>query len=321
MLDQHPHIRRQQRMARKKNIRPKVSRSVPTHVQDMIGMESLVHARVLRNIKYGNHKFQKLDLYRLDNEKKTPLVYWFHGGGFNRGDKDRITRLDPVLLMLKAGFSVAIPNYRLARHAPYPAAMQDGARAVQFGKYSADEWNFDPDKVAVAGSSAGGMIALWVAFHDELADKGSADPVSRMSTRVRAVAGYNTQSTIVPGALQELVGYNRPVLLDFFGLTAEECDTPVAHTLYEQASAITHATRDSPPVFLCYNSEMLPVDSELSDTDKIHHPVFGKYLKDRLDALGVECECYHFEGGPVPVSIEGLFVKMVEFLQRHLNGN
>ena len=194
-------------------------------------------------------------------------------------------------------------------------------RKIKFGKYFADEWNIDPDKVAVAGSSAGGMIALWIAFHDELADAGSADPVTRMSSRVRAVAGYNTQSTVDPGILLELIGHKEPVLLDFFGLTADEYNTPKAHELYAQASAITHATQDAPPVFLCYNSEMLSIDAELSDEEKIHHPVFGKYLKDKLVSLGVECEWYYLAQDPAPVTIQGMFVKMVDFLMRHLNVN
>jgi len=284
----------------------------------MLELDSLSEVEILENIEYGDHDCQKLDLYKNVSNKPSPLVFWFHGGEFSQGSKDEITRTEPLNLMLNAGLSVAVPNYRLTYHARFPAAMQDGMRAVQFGKYHAAEWNIDPDNVAVAGSSAGGMVALWIAFHDEFADPDSADPVARISTCVQAVAGYNTQSTIDPRVLPGLIGRDEPVLLDFLGLSADECDTPKAYALYDQASPVTHVHQGIPPVFLCYGGELLPIDSDLSHSERIHHPVFGKYLKDKMDPLGIECEWHYIGEDSSGLSLQDFFGKMVGFFTRHL---
>jgi acetyl esterase/lipase len=59
----------------------------------------------------------------------------------------------------------------------------DCARAIQYARYHAKEFNIDPKRVAATGSSAGGMTSLWLAFHGDLADPKNADPVLRESTR------------------------------------------------------------------------------------------------------------------------------------------
>jgi acetyl esterase/lipase len=59
--------------------------------------------------------------------------------------------------------------------------MHDGARAVQYLRSRAKEWNLDPARVAATGGSAGAGISLWLAFHADLADPKSKDPVARQS--------------------------------------------------------------------------------------------------------------------------------------------
>ena len=70
------------------------------------------------------------------------MVFW-HGGGFRQGDKAGVP---PVLLeeCLAGGMSVASGNYRLSDQAPFPAPMLDGARAIQFLRSKAGEWEIDP---------------------------------------------------------------------------------------------------------------------------------------------------------------------------------
>src|SRR5262249_61449998 len=108
------------------------------------------------------------------------------GGGFVAGDKS----VPPQLLKdcLAAGISVAAINYRYSTQAIAPAPFQDGARAVQFLRSKAKDWNLDPKQVAATGGSAGAGISLWLAFHDDLADPQSKDPVLRQSTRLTFVA-------------------------------------------------------------------------------------------------------------------------------------
>ena len=60
------------------------------------------------------------------------------------------------------------------------------------------------------------------------------------------------------------------------------------HKLFEECSPITHLTKDDAPVLLIYNSTMdTPVTNQGTG---IHHPKFGKALKEKMDTLGIECE-------------------------------
>ena len=83
--------------------------------------------------------------------------------------------------MHDAGISVASINYRLTDGGknPYPIPMHDSARAVQFLRYHADQYNLDKSRFAATGVSAGGCMLMWLGFHEDLADPDNQDPVLR----------------------------------------------------------------------------------------------------------------------------------------------
>ena len=135
----------------------------------------------------------------LPSDQPTPIVLYIHGGGFRGGDKSRLKQRD-LKSFLEAGYSVASVNYRLTDQAPAPAAYLDCGRAIQFLRHHADKWNLDPTRVASTGGSAGAGTSLWLAFHDDLADPDSDDPVSRQSTRLTCV-GRHERPVIVRSAV------------------------------------------------------------------------------------------------------------------------
>ena len=104
------------------------------------------------NAAYGPHERNVLDLWKAPSNRPTPLVIFIHGGGFSRGDKGG---LSPVLLSecLRRGISVAAINYRYSTQAPYPGPMMDSARAIQFLRNRAAEWNLDPKVFGATGGS------------------------------------------------------------------------------------------------------------------------------------------------------------------------
>src|SRR5262245_42074153 len=93
--------------------------------------------------KYGTHERNVLDVWKAKSDKPTPILIYIHGGGFRAGDKSSMNQ-GVLAKCLEAGISVAAINYRFSQHAPYPAPMQDGARAVQFLRSKAKDWNLDP---------------------------------------------------------------------------------------------------------------------------------------------------------------------------------
>jgi len=245
------------------------------------------------NVRYGPHERNVLDLYLAQSAESTPLVLYIHGGGFRGGDKQSLN-VSEATSFLYAGFSIAAINYRLTDTAPAPAAYLDCARALQFLRHNAEKWNIDPQLVASTGGSAGAGTSMWLAFHDDLADPNSSDPITRQSTRLTCIAVHNGQSSYDP-RFAEKIGIPRPnferhpFFLPFYGIKADEIDSPRAYELYKQAAPITYVSKEDPPVLLTYSYPNEEVTGETPLGLIVHHPKFGIALKEQLDRLGIEC--------------------------------
>ena len=153
-------------------------------------------------VAYGSHERQVLDFYQAKSDQPTPLLFFIHGGGWTGGDKSGRTGAS-VKPFLNAGISVVSINYRYAWQAqlagiepPVKAPLHDAARALQFVRSKAKEWNIDKERIAASGGSAGACSSLWLAFHDDLADPKAADLVSRESTRLWCAAVNGAQTSL-----------------------------------------------------------------------------------------------------------------------------
>jgi acetyl esterase/lipase len=217
-----------------------------------------------------------------------------HHGGFSQGQK--FVKADLLQECLAAGISVAAINYRLTEQAIAPAAFHDSARAVQFLRHKAREWNIDPKRVAATGGSSGGGISLWLAFHDDLADPKSDDPVLRQSTRLTCAAVFDAQTSYDPRFIRKLFPgkevHKVQNLAQLFRVDLDNLDSLPAekYKLFEEVSPLTHLSKDDPPVLLSYRRAF---DANVSSINVgIHHPHFGKALKERMDELKLPCELY-----------------------------
>ena len=150
-----------------------------------------------RDIPYGPHERNKFDLWQAPSQTPTPLIVHIHGGGFYEGGKGGFwgTKDADLAKALESGVSVASIEYRFLKDAPVQDILRDSARAVQFMRHNAAQWNLDRTRVAAYGDSAGAGTSLWLAFHDDLADPNNADPVLRESTRLTAAGGLIPQAT------------------------------------------------------------------------------------------------------------------------------
>jgi acetyl esterase/lipase len=187
-------------------------------------------------------------------------------------------------------------NYRLSPEFHFPAHYLDCARAIQFARSHAREWNLDPKRVGASGGSAGAGTSLWLGFHDDMSDLNNADPVLRESTRLTCMAVQGAQSSYDPRVIKEWIGEapsKHPALQGFYGLTSDELDSDKAHKLYEQASPINYLTADDPPVFLFYSEADRAVPPDAPRGAGIHHPIFGRKLKEQMDPLKIECILKH----------------------------
>ncbi len=244
-----------------------------------------------KNIAYASHERNVLDLWQTKSESPVPLVVYIHGGGFYGGNKEGINART-LQELLDAGISVAAINYRLISHAPLPAAHFDSRRALQFLRSKSKEWSIDKTRVGAFGGSAGAQICMWLAFHDEMADPESSDPVEHESTRLSCVATSSGQTTMdVDWWMNWVPGYEEPHR-DFFGTfgvhTKEEYLKKVA-----EVAALSLISEDDPPIFMTYGmapDDPVPTEPQRARGWKVHHVIFGVKLKEKMDALGIEAD-------------------------------
>ena len=291
-------------------------------LQSTLSAQSIQPTRA--EVRYGKYDRNVLDVYQSKTAHPAPVLIYFHGGGWLGGDK-RNFNSDPMLnpdFMLKKGIAVVAANYRFTTGtrdaAPFPAPMLDSARAVQFVRSKAKEWNLDPNRVALAGTSSGAVICMWIAYHEDLAKPGSADPVERFSTRVTCIAPQSGPTTLDPKQILQRIGGDRSVtsaLLPFFGVKSlEELEAPDKQRLVADASPLTHVTRNAPPTFMQYVFPLggTPLPENTPINHSIHHPEFGVMLKEKLDAAGVENVLQTAGDGSDPQAL-------ATFLIKHLN--
>ena len=260
----------------------------------------------LEDVSYGEHPDQKLHFWKAATataERPAPLLFFVHGGGWVAGNRlSGLTgNLQPVL---DAGISVASVEYRFIQEAmkqgvkpPVRAPLTDAARALQFVRSKAGQWQIDKARVAAAGGSAGACTSLWLAFHDDLADPDSDDPVARESTRLAGAAVVGAQTTLDPKQMKEWTPNSRYGGHAFgFMPGVDKRDTQFARFLagrdtilpwINEYSPYAHVSADDPPVWLFYRS---PPAVGQEQKDPTHTANFGVKLKDQLDAVGVQCE-------------------------------
>ncbi len=239
------------------------------------------------DVPYGEHAQQKIDIYLAESDRPTPLVLYIHGGGFRGGSKRGV---DPRPL-LDAGISLAAVEYRFVQHRRLPAAHDDCRRAIQFLRHHAAKYNFDKSRLGAFGGSAGAQLCMYLAFHDDMADADSDDPIARESTRLSCVATSGGQTSMDFEWWQENVpGYDQPHR-DVSAIF--DADTPEATAkIVDEISALSLIDKDDPPIFMSYGmkpDDPVPTGDKASGW-KVHHVIFGVKLKEKMDALGVEAD-------------------------------
>ncbi len=257
----------------------------------------------LANVAYGAHERQILDFYRAESDRPTPLLFFIHGGGWVGGDKASVPGLSRLL---KAGISVVSINYRYSWQAqlagvkpPVEWPIHDAARALQFVRSKAKEWNIDKERVCAEGGSAGACSSLWLAYHDDLADPKSDDPIARESTRLWCAAVNGAQTSLDPKQLIEWTPNSRYGghafgFMDPKNLSSR--DTQFAKFLaareemlpwIKEYSPYGLVSADDPPVYLLYAA---PPAIGKEQKDPTHTANYGVKLQEHCRAIGVGCE-------------------------------
>ncbi|CAN5817950.1 hypothetical protein BH09VER1_BH09VER1_34050 [soil metagenome] len=229
-------------------------------------------ATVLKDIAYtgGANPQQTLDLY-LPAQKPAPLVLWIHGGGWKTNNKSWVL----VPYLVAKGYAIASINYRYSTEAIFPAQIQDANAALNFVLHHAAEYGLDKNRIAVAGDSAGGHLALLLGL-------------------ARDEGGFGADATIRPRAVIDFFGptdftaFSQPpppgaedVIGQLLGATPH--DRP---DLAKAASPVTYVAAANPPVLILHGEKDTVVPLSQS-----------RVLEDLLKKANIPAELVVVPGG------------------------
>ncbi len=202
----------------------------------------------------------RLDLYQPPaTQQPAPVVIVIHGGSWRSGDSKQLAPLNTYLAA--RGYAVAAINYRLAPRWRFPAARDDVIAALNFLKAHADSLGIDPQRFALLGRSAGGELALLVAYTQH-------DP------SIRGVVSFYGPTDMYwswahPG--NPLVIDTHDILKAYLGGSPKEVSVN-----YDAASPIRFVDSSTPPTLLIHGGR-----------DELVSPRQSERLAERLTNSGV----------------------------------
>ena len=186
--------------------------------------------RVTRDLPYGPHARQVLDIFQPPSAQNAGVVVFMHGGAFVRGDKQASPEIYDNLLywFAKQGYVGVNIEYRLAPESSYPGGADDLALAMAWLSVNASKHGGDPAKLFLIGHSAGGTHVASYVFDPSLGYSGKHTAGAVLiSARLRAdVSPENPNAEGVRA---------------YFG--SDEA-------LYQQRSPVSHAANNKLPVFI-----------------------------------------------------------------------
>ena len=136
-------------------------------------------------------------------EGHLAVIVHIHGGGFKNGSRNKLVAAAKLKEYEAAGISYISIDYPfidanatdvVVTLRELHATLHYIARAIQFIRHNAKEWNLDTTRLGCTGGSAGAAASMWLAFHDDMADPDNADPVLRQSTRISCAYAENIAS-------------------------------------------------------------------------------------------------------------------------------
>jgi acetyl esterase/lipase len=249
--------------------------------------EWAIHAQneyqIIPNVTYltASGYESKLDVYkRRDATAPQPTVIFFHGGGWIRGSKE--TSVLSLVPWLEMGWNVVNVEYRMARVALAPAAVEDGQCALRFVVDQAKAYGVDVNRIVVTGESAGGHLALTTGMI----------PESAGFTRVCS-GGFTGSDTVVPKVAAIINWYG---IADVNDLLAGPHiisfavqwlgSLPNANELARSVSPITYVRETLPPIL-----------SIQGDKDPVVPYAQNVRLRDALVKAGAKAELVTVPGG------------------------
>jgi acetyl esterase/lipase len=302
---------------RKRGVLPRLARafllfaagSLSAQSAQMQGRETTANGYTLiPDVPYLEpNRAEKLDIYLpLDHwTRPRPVVLYIHGGGWTQGDKAWGVEKPSCEALVRSGYAVVCINYQLNRPGDcdaFPQNIFDCKSALRFIRKEAAGYGFDPERVAVAGGSAGGHLALLLAYTPEVEELNRGALYPQYPARVCCVI--------------DLFGIADVRTWGHRAFVSETTDPVERKRLLNLASPITHVGARSVPTLVIHG-----------DMDHVVPFSQAQALVERLAATGVPHRFIPVAGGahafpfiPHPRNKKtDLMPVVTAFLREHLN--
>ena len=270
------------------------------------------HVKINRDIVYArvDGKELLLDVYlpKKNPGRRMPVVVWIHGGGWRGGSKGSGARIIPLVENGYIGVSI---NYRLSHEATWPAQIHDCKAAIRWIRANTKWYNFDPDRIGVWGSSAGGHLVAMLGTSGGVKELEGELGNAECSSRVQAVCDFFGPSDLL--RIREPSGSESRV-------NRRTANSPVAKLLggpvqemkekARSASPVNYVSRDDPPFLIVHGTRDNVV-------------LFGQseILMKALKKAGVEVTLKPIEGaGHGWRGIGNTTEDVIKFFDKHLKG-
>jgi acetyl esterase/lipase len=242
---------------------------------------------IKQNLSYlAADREERLDLYLPSTRPpgmRSPAVVIIHGGGWTGGDKaaDREFNIGATLAL--HGYVAASINYKLGKHV-WPQNLLDCKNGVRHLRAHAEEYSIDPDRIAVIGGSAGGHLALMVAYTSDVAELEPKDNLYPNATDdVRCVIDLYGITNLI--TRRKTDAHGNPT-----GPTSQSSsllpDSPTTNLkAWQLASPVYHVSAQTPPTLILQGTADTTVDRDQSTE-----------LAAKLQSCGVSHELLTIEG-------------------------
>ncbi|PAW66311.1 MAG: hypothetical protein B9S34_08475 [Opitutia bacterium Tous-C1TDCM] len=205
---------------------------------------------------------EKLDLYlpaaAPAGGKPAPALVWIHGGGWTGGTKNENRAKEIGTTLAAAGYVVASIDYRLGAGA-WPQNLRDCKNAVRFLRAHAAKYGIDPQRIAVGGGSAGGHLALMVAYTAGQPDLEPAAPYPGVGSEVDCVLNFYGITNILTRRATDPKGV--PLGTSKLGGAASVFGaSDAADPVLKLGSPVTHVRPGVPPTLILHGRADATVD-------------------------------------------------------------
>lgn len=223
----------------------------------------------------------RLDVYYPKDRKNFATVVWFHGGGLRGGNREVPKALH------EQGFAIVAANYRLHPKVTSPAYLQDAAAAVAWTFNNIENYNGDPDKIFIAGMSAGGYLTSMLGLDKRWLNAEGID-----ANKIAGLIPYSGH-TITHFTIRKERGLND------------------SQPIVDDMAPLYHVRKDAPPLLLITGDRDLEMLGRYEET---------AYLWRMMQIVGhPDTELYELEGFNHGQMMEPAHPLLIRFVKRILN--